>query len=220
MVWDPKALDYNFTCEEVEKTGESLRQKYSYYKYEVTPRGYEVKISNRSQSIMEGVKVAYRIFLEDRVDENGNTKLKVSYHTGTSVLPRMPYNATHSLITRKLNCEKLTPVDGWTFYVGKTTRDRLRGVWMRFYRHGVMISEWKSPGVPKCDWPANSKEAEEMAADQEAARIGAAAAAQSSELRPKPEEAPKPPVTPDPPKPMDADEEDEIPKELKIFELD
>jgi hypothetical protein len=104
--------------------------------------------------------------------------------------------------------------------VGKTTRDRLRGVWMRFYRHGVMISEWKSPGVPKCDWPANSKEAEEMAADQEAARIGAAAAAQSSELRPKPEEAPKPPVTPDPPKPMDADEEDEIPKELKIFELD
>jgi hypothetical protein len=220
MVWDPKALDYNFTCEEVEKTGESLRQKYSYYKYEVTPRGYEVKISNRSQSIMEGVKVAYRIFLEDRVDENGNTKLKVSYHTGTSVLPRMPYNATHSLITRKLNCEKLTPVDGWTFYVGKTTRDRLRGVWMRFYRHGVMISEWKSPGVPKCDWPANSMEEKEMAADQEAARIGAAAAAQASERHPKPEEAPKPPVTPDPPKPMDTGDKDEIPKELKIFELD
>ncbi len=220
MVWDPKALDYNFTCEEVEKTGESLRQKYSYYKYEVTPRGYEVKIGNRSQNTMEGVKVAYRIFLEDRVDENGNTKLKVSYHTGTSVLPRMQYNASHSLMTRKLNCEKLTPVDGWTFYVGKTTRDRLRGVWMRFYRHGVMISEWKSPGVPKCDWPANSKEDKEMAADQETARIGAAAAAKEAELHLKPQEAPKPPVTPDPPKPPAADDADEIPKELKIFELD
>jgi hypothetical protein len=63
-------------------------------------------------------------------------------------------------------------------------------------------------------------EEKEMAADQEAARIGAAAAAQASERHPKPDEAPKPPVTPDPPKPMDTGDKDEIPKELKIFELD
>ena len=226
MVWDPKALDYNFTCEEVEKTGESLRQKYSYFKYEATPRGYEVKIGNRSQNTMEGVKVAYRIFLEDRVDEDGSTKLKVSYHTGTSVLPRMQYNATHSLMTRKLKCEKLIPVDGWTFYVGKTTRDRLRGVWMRFYRHGVMVSEWKSPGVPKCDWPANSKEDKEMAADQETARKGAEEAAKAAELHLKPE-VPIPAPPPEQPKEAnkeankdDKDDKDEIPKELKIFELE
>jgi hypothetical protein len=219
MVWDPKALDYNFGCTEVEKTGDGLRQKFPYYRYEVTPRGYEVKICNRSQSTLEGVKVAYRIFLEDRVDDTGNVKLKVSYHTGMSVLPRMQYNATHNLITRKLNCEKLTPVDGYTFYVDKVTRDRLRGVWMRFYRHGVMVSEWKSPGVPKCDWPENSKESKEMAADQEAAKKGAEAAAKAAALHLKPE-LPQPIAPPVPAPVPDKDDKDELPQELKIFELD
>ena len=59
-----------------------------------------------------------------------------------------------------------------------------------------------------------------MAADQEAARIGAAAAANEAELHLKPETAPKPPAAPDPPKPPTPDDADEIPKELKIFELD
>ena len=219
MRWDPTALDYNFDCKPVEKAGEAMRQKLTYYRYEVVPRGFEVQICNRSQSTLEGVKVAYRVFLEDRVGKLGEVHIKVNYHTGVSELPVLKTNVSHTLITKKLECEKLTPVDGWTFYVGKITRDRLRGVWLRFYRHGTMVSEWKSSGVPKCAWPESKDEMKQMEKDKEAARKGAEAAATSPDPTPKPEPA-GPVAKPAPLQLPKKEDEGGIPEELKIFELE
>jgi len=100
------------------------------------------------------------------------------------------------------------------------TRDRLSGVWLRFYRHGVMVNEWKSPGVPRCEWPENRSELKKIEADKAAALQGAEEAAKSPGAAVAP---PKPDVSPPskqekPPVPK-TDEKDELPEELKIFEL-
>ena len=223
MTWDPMALDYNLLCKPVEKAGEAARQKFTYFRYEAVPRGYEVQITNGGQTAIDGVKVSYRIFMEDRVDETGNTQLKASFHSGTAELPLLKYNGTHTLVTKKLKCEKLSPVDGWTFYVGKVTRDRLRGVWLRFHRHGVMVNEYKSQGVPKCEWPENKAETRELEEDKAAAAKGAEKAANAAMLPATAEPPVKPEVHPPAsakPKTPKVEDPDELPEELKMFELE
>jgi len=164
------------------------------------------------------VKLCYRVFLKDRVDIQENTMLKAGFHSGMAALPVLKYNGTYTLVTKKLKCEKLSPVDGWTFYVGKVTRDRLRGFWLRFYRHGVMVNEWKTPDVPKCAWPENKDEVNEFETDKADAAKGAeeAAKAPNSEAPAKP--AVPPPSKPEPPA-LKPEDPEEIPEELKIFDL-
>lgn len=230
LAWDAKATDYNFDVRSKEATGEALKQKFYYYRYEAAPKGYDLQITNRSQTTIGGVKVAYRVFMEDRVMMEGSTFLKVQYHSDLMELPVMKYNLSHGVATKKLKCEKLVPMDNYTGYNGKVTRDRLRGVWVRFYRHGEMVQEWKAQGVPKCEWPESAAEQAQLAQDKEAATAGAAEAARKAAAAkepPKttPEPAPEPTPAPAPaaPKkevPKSEPADDEMPAELKIFELD
>lgn len=71
MVHEPKALSYSFDCKSEEKNGETRKLSSRLGKLEATDKSYEIKINNRCQNPIDDLKVAYRVFLEDRVAETG-----------------------------------------------------------------------------------------------------------------------------------------------------
>lgn len=83
-------------------------------------------------------------------------------------------------------------------------------MWVKFYRHGVEVGEWKSPGLVKCEWPQSTAEKTTLEADAaenkkkaEAAAAPSAAAAETAK-----------PATPV------QLSSDEMPQDLNIFEFE
>ena len=215
MVHEPKALSYSFDCRSEEKTGATDKKSSRLGKLEATEKSYDVKISNRCQNPIDDLKVAYRVFLADRVEDTGleRDKVGVIWKGGLLDLGRLTYNQSTAIATATHSVQKVTPnsLAGFAGVDVKTKKDQMRGVWIKFYRHGVEVAEWKSPTAPKCDWPEST--AEKLALEAAAAanqKLAAEGAAKKEIAAPPAETKPAAPtklVT------------DELPQELKIFEL-
>ncbi len=218
----PAALDYRFDCKEGEKSveggnfapGSSARYWGAAY---TAAKQYEVSLASRCQNPINGLRICYRVFLEDRVSETGSTYggRKLMYKSGNYELPTLSYNLGHKFMTRPHVMHKITATS--SFY-GTSERDRLRGVWVKFYRFGVEVYEWKSQTCAKCEWPApgsDEKEALEKDAEKLKNLIGSLAA---SPAKPKPETP-----TVKAPAVIQAPEvkpENDMPEEMKIFDMD
>jgi len=214
MVHDPKALSYSFDCKSEEKGGAVEKKESRLGKLETEERFFNVKINNRCQNPLDNLKVAYRVFLEDRVEDNGLPRetVGVTWKGGLLDLGRLTYNQGTTITTEAHKVQQATPnsLAGFAGVDVKTKKDRMRGVWIKFYRHGVEVGEWKSQGLVKCDWPESPAEKTTLETDaaenkKKAEAAGAPPAAAPSETAPA---APKKLNT------------DELPQELKIFELE
>lgn len=213
MVHEPKALSYSFDCRSEEKTGETKKQSSRLGKLEATDKFYQIKINNRCQNPIDDLKVAYRVFLEDRVTDSGTDReVGVIWKGGLLDLGRLTYNQSTSVVTGSHAVQKATPnsLAGFAGVDVKVKKDQMRGVWIKFYRHGVEVAEWKSPGAPKCEWPPSAGETTALEADAAANKKRAEAAAEKG----KPE-----PPSAQPAAPAKVSTED-LPQELKIFELE
>lgn len=215
IVHEPKALSYNFTCSAEEKGGKMEKISSRLGKMEIEERSYELKIGNRCQNPIDNLKVAYRVFMEDRVQDTGEGRAEpgAAYKGGLLDLGRLSFNQTTTFATGSLPVQNVTP-NSLAAFAGvdvKPKKDKMRGVWLKFYRHGVEVSEWKSPGVVKCEWPESTSEKTALESDAAENKKKAEAAA-----------APPPPAAPVPAKPAAPVKvsADETPKELKLFELD
>lgn len=91
-------------------------------------------------------------------------------------------------------------------------KDRLQGVWLRFYRGDTMISEWKSPECPKTEWPGGVRKSKPKTDTLASNNISS----KSNKIEPI-EPVPATP-TPEPEKPKSAD--DELGEIIKIFQLE
>ena len=223
---DPMAIDYRFDCRETEK---DVPRPDADPGEEAPHRGYEVTVANRCLNTVDGIRLCYRVFLDDRVDaiRSWFGERKLMFKSGDEVLPALSYGKSAKVTTRGHVIDK-TRSNGFS---GQPERDRLRGVWLRFYKHGVMVAEWKSGTVPKCEWPASKSEEERLAGDkdQQAALIASMAAKPAAPaVEPaKPAAEPVKPAAPEvaenktkpaaPDKP--AAKEDDVPEEIKIFEM-
>ena len=224
MATDPTAIDYRFDCRETEKDVPHAEADPG----DPPHRGYELTVANRCLNTVDGVRLCYRVFLDDRVDaiRSWFGERKLMFKSGDEVLPSLPYGKSAKVTTRGHQIDK-TRSNGFS---GQPERDRLRGVWVRFYKHGVMVSEWKSGTVPKCEWPASKSEEERLAGDkaQQAALVASIAAkpatpAATPDKPAVPDKPAAPEVAENKPKPAAPDKpaakEDDVPEEIKIFEM-
>ena len=214
MVHEPKALSYNFTCSSEEKGGAVEKKSSRLGKMETEQRFYNVKVGNRCQNPIDNLKVAYRVFMEDRVKDTGegNEEPAASYKGGLLDLGRLTFNQSTSFSTSSLPVQNVTPnsLAGFAGVDVKPKKDKMRGVWVKFYRHGVEVGEWKSPGLVKCEWPESA--AEKTALETDAAENKKRADAAAAPPAPAPETAkPAAPVKLS---------SDEMPQDLKIFEFE
>lgn len=219
---EPTALDYRFDAKETEKPIDKVpglgrpASANSYGTAEESQRAYDISLSNRCQNPVEGVRVCYRVFLLDCVDVSAGdyafilSPRKLLFKSGNFELPAMPYNGSYKFTTRAHKLQKMKAANTFS---GVGDRDRLRGVWIRYFRHGVQVGEWKSVGVPRCEWPENNKEKEALEDDKERQKplLAALTAPITEPVKPAP-----PPQPPEKPK---ADDKNDVPEELKIFEL-
>ncbi len=217
MVHEPKALSYSFDCRGEEKSGATDKKSSRLGKLEATEKSYDVKISNRCQNPIDGLKVAYRVFLADRVQDTGAEREKtgVIWKGGLLDVGRMTYNQSTAISTASHSVQKVTPnsLAGFAGVDVKMKKDQMRGVWIKFYRHGVEVAEWKSPTVPKCEWPESASEKTALETDAATnAKLAAEAAAGKQAAEAKPAADTKQ-ITPA------KVSSDELPQELKIFEL-
>lgn len=214
MVHDPKALSYSFDCKSEEKGGAVEKKESRLGKLETEERFYTVKINNRCQNPLDNLKVSYRIFLEDRVEDNGlpRDQAGVTWKGGLLDLGRLTYNQSTTITTEPHKVQQATPnsLAGFAGVDVKTKKDRMRGVWIKFYRHGVEVGEWKSQGLVKCDWPESPGEKTTLETDAAENKKKAEAAAAPPAATP----AETAPVVP---KKLNTDE---LPQELKFFELE
>jgi hypothetical protein len=220
---DPAALDYRFDVRETEKAVDKIpglgrpSGPAAYGTAEETMRAYELSISNRCQNPVEGVRACYRVFLVDCVDasESGYafvaTKRKLLFKTGDVELPVMSYNASHKLTTRAHAVHKMKAANNFN---GVSERDRMRGVWVKFYRHGVEVGEYKSGTVPRCEWPESKEEKAALEEDKERQKplLAALTAPLTEPVKPAP--APRPAAKPK------VEPKDDLPEEMKIFDLE
>ena len=160
---DPGAIDYRFDCREAEK--EVARTD-----GEEGPglRGYEVTVANRCLNTVDGIRVCYRVFLDDRVDPIGSwfNVRKLMFKAGDEELPALAYGKSVKVMTRGHQVDK-TRSNGFS---GQPERDRLRGVWVRFFKFGTEVGSWKSGAVPKCEWPESGAEKARLEGDRERQR--------------------------------------------------
>ena len=213
MVHEPKALSYSFDCKSEEKSGATDKKESRLGKLETTEKSYTVKINNRCQNPLDNLKVAYRIFLEDRVQDTGEGReeVGVTWKGGLLDLGRLTYNQSTTIATEAHKVQQATPnsLAGFAGVDVKPKKDRMRGAWIKFYRHGVEVGEWKSQGLVKCDWPESAGEKTTLETDAAENKKKAEAAAGPAAAAPA--SAPAAPVKLN---------TDEIPQELKIFELE
>jgi len=225
---EPTALDYRFDAKETEKAADKIpgtggsRARTGYSAYgtaDESLRGYEISVSNRCANPVEGVRACYRIFLLDCVEVSAGdyaqvmAKRKLLFKSGNVELPTLSYNGSFKFSTRYHTLQKMKAANNWD---GVSERDRLRGVWVKFYRHGVEVSEWKSPTCPKCEWPESATEKSALDADKEKQKplLAALTAPLTEPVKPAPKPTPAPKSAPPP-----SNDKDDLAEELKIFDL-
>ncbi len=222
---DPTAIDYNFVCKVDEKLLESVKMRGYYERSGIQRKAYQVAISNGSRNAVDGMAIEYRVFFEDKVKRYSsgsglyaNEIPQVLYKTGETDLPTLNYNNTFNLLTKGYSLETLKEY----YYYGNrgTLKDRLLGIWIRFYRHGHLVQEWKSPGVPKCEWPGGTKQKPRDFSEEDTPPVIADNGSSSNSTNPS---GTKPAPT-QPTAPLKKEEEDSGSDDdatvLKMFELD
>lgn len=217
MTEDPTALDYNFGVKlEVKNVPSTKKVNNSYYqRLSAVLQSYTINIQNSSRNTLDDLSVDWCAFMMNNVAfsnsssssrygiESSNDGLgELRFKHGTYEISKMAASHTANFATPNFTVESI--ID--KYYTGAKVKDKLQGVWLRFYRGDTLIQEWKSPDCPKMDWPAGehkSKPKVEIA---------------SEENKP-PKKAPPTvkPTTGDKPAAGDDDEMGDI---VKIFELE
>jgi hypothetical protein len=161
---DPAAIDYNFAIKASEKLLESVKMRGYYERSGVQRKAYEIEVRNGVLNAVDGLKMEYRCFFQDRVASySGGSGMyamsapQVSFKGGETEIPTLNYNASFQFTTKGYTLESLKEAYG----TGSLVRDRLLGVWLKFSRHGTPIAEWKSQGCPRCEWPEMPRSTEE-----------------------------------------------------------
>lgn len=175
MTEDPLAIDYSFSIKVEDKAAPAAKKvvnnNYYYERLAATQRNYTVTIQNSSRNTLNDISVDWCAFMLNNVtfsssgsygissSNNGMGELRFKH--GTHEIATMPVSHSTSIVTPNFTIESI--ID--KYYTGAKTKDKMQGVWLRFYRGSTLIHEWKSPDCPKMEWPAGEHQAKEQKAE-------------------------------------------------------
>lgn len=155
MAEDPWAIDYHFTCKAEEKLLKDTKVAGRGYgeRYAAVQKIFDVSVLNGSRNAIDNLTLEWRVFLLNRVDPSGSaatiTADQVFFKSGTEAMPVLNFNGTFRFRTKPYVLHSIKE----TYQTGRVEKDRLLGVWVRIFRLGQVVGEWKSQGTPKCEWP-------------------------------------------------------------------
>jgi hypothetical protein len=151
---NPFAVNYQFDIATKEVKQESKTTDSTSERMTVEETAYEIAITNRARGTVDGVKVVYKAYLEDRVTPYGSHLSDPELLTvqGEAEIPPLEYNRTGRFLTKPHTVHRVRQKYG--FYDRSNERDRMKGVWLRFYRGDTLVNEWRSEGVPVDQWDA------------------------------------------------------------------
>ncbi|MDG2124119.1 MAG: hypothetical protein P8J87_10500 [Verrucomicrobiales bacterium] len=151
----PDAVSYQFVIDLKEVKLDSKKTEDYSDKITIDKVAYEVSIGNRARARVEGMKLQYKVFKENRVSAYGSflSSPKLMYKEGEVKLPPMDYNKTAKFVTETHVIRRVRT--RYSFNNKSNERDRMEGVWLRFYKGETMVHEWRSSNVPVDDWDFN-----------------------------------------------------------------
>lgn len=190
-------------------------------------KAYEIALSSTTRASLYDVSVDWCAFMLNKVrtrenlrpgkpgkpapdaakseavdgDSSDNSKGVLRVKHGSLFIPQIDYAQTETIKTGSFTLNSVA--------TSPRTTDKLVGVWLRFYRGGTLVFEFKSPQCPNTEWPGGAHQAPanpEIASTQD--EPAAPARPGKPPAGPKPAPAPKPGMT---------EEEESI---VSIFEID
>lgn len=170
MTEDPLALDYNFNVKVEEKIAPATKKvsnnSYYYERISASQKNYNISIQNRSSNPLNDITVDWCAFMLNNVTLSSSGSYSSSsgigelrFKHGSLEIASMPVSHSASIVTPNFTVESV--ID--KYYTGAKTKDKLQGVWLRFYRGATLVSEWKSTDCPKMEWPAGEHVTKEKA---------------------------------------------------------
>lgn len=158
MAEDPTALDYNFAVRVEEKDVADSKKKANktYERVSSVQKTYTVNIQNSAHNKVDDLSVDWCVFMLDKVQPSKYSTFSSSDTTlgelyvkhGSETVPDLMPSRNFSFTTKAFNIDSI--ID--KYYTGSKVKDKLQGVWLKFYRKDVLVYEWKSPIVPKTPW--------------------------------------------------------------------
>jgi hypothetical protein len=111
--------------------------------------GYNVVLTNRSGPMLENIRAEYILFLEPNPYHTSITdRTKFKRTSGKETLEALPTGGRVQFRTSTVEAVKVALKPGWVWSDEdrkRTTRDKLYGVWVRFYRGDELIEEFATP---------------------------------------------------------------------------
>lgn len=219
IVEDPAALDYNFVVKADEKLLTSTKKaaNVSYERVSSVEKNYSISVMNSCRNAVDDLSIDWCAFMLDKVSlstygsstysSNGLTgQLRVK--KGSESYPKM--EASHSVSFSTASFPIDSSIDKYN--TGQKSKDKMQGVWLRFYRGDTMVFEWKSPDCPKTEWPGGKHKSKKVP-DNIASNTSSS---ERPMTKPEPETITKPENTGTAVKPS----EEEMGDIVKIFQLE
>ena len=153
----PNAVDYQFVVDLKEIKLDSKKTEDYSDRITIEKVGYEVSILNRARARVEGLTLEYKVYKENRVSEYGSflSSPKLMFKEGKLKLPGMDYNKTAKFVTDTHVIRRVRT--RYSFNNRSHERDRMEGVWLRFFKGDTMVHEWRSEDVPVEEWDFSKK---------------------------------------------------------------
>jgi hypothetical protein len=139
---------YSFSFSVAQKKEAETKQENYYETTKNQKWSYVVTMENKSFKDVSDIEIKYVMFSKSvattRVTQNGREEFQ--RHEGSTTIKTLKNNDQVTFSTDGVMLKSVQLADGWTYVGGSTgAKGALRGLWLRVYVGGQMVSEFMDP---------------------------------------------------------------------------